>query len=42
MVEEYVEFFCDYVIMVNASAMKMLTLKNDMRYRDNSNVSRVM
>ena len=27
---------------VNASAMKMLTLKNDLRYRDNSNVSRVM
>lgn len=27
---------------VNASGMKMLTLKNDLRYRDNSNVSRVM
>lgn len=27
---------------VDASSMKMLTLKNDLRYRDNSNVSRVM
>ena len=27
---------------VNASGMQMLTLKNDLRYRDNSNVSRVL